>query len=614
MLGLWLLLGLSACLPKPSAAQDLRLSAFRQDGDRNVYLNEPLVLDFSEDLDPLSITESRDGESGSLRVLDPNGLPVPGTLSVNARQILFQPRLPLLPDLSDGGFRPGSEYRVLLAGFPRPDGLRSLQGAPLERSLALGFRTALASSAKPLFDPFLELGGGPARMLLENSRLAPSDPITIVGTHGVDPRSLSGREFALTPWDDLEAEATLIALHPRLVLNQGRTERGREEYLSRLELVPERALGIGRYVLTRVEHRLQSLDGQTFLMPVPIQGLQIEIAPAPIGRRVISFRGAQWSHYDEAPGSDGTLLPAADGAGLSLRLLAAAGSGADGELQGPEAWQGDAEPEATGLRLESGSELELSERKGCVVLRAQGRMILEGRLRRRLGSGIVWSDAQPFSAGLEPGESQAAEASMGEASANPRTLDAWLERMQQLGEPWTVLIAGGDLVISGEIDVEGPLMLIAGGVIRVPEGGLVRAQAIYKSREGGDNIGRVLNAPLALLPASVNGLAEGLVYGLLTRPFRPQGGVRAWLSASVEAELGSASLGLQFIGLRDLPGGGTTEVGPVAKVDQLLDCQGIRLLVFLSLPAADEQEAAPGPAPWVPPLVRQVTLEWAPAR
>lgn len=607
-------MSLAACLPKPVEAESLRLSAFRQDGDRNVYLNEPLVLDFSEELDPLSITESRNGESGSLRVLDPHGVPVPGTLSVNGRQILFQPRLPLLADLSDGGFRPGTEYRVLLAGFPRPDGLRSQAGAPLERSLALGFRTALASNTKPLFDPFLELGGGPARMLLEGSRLAPSDPITIVGTHGVDPRSLSAREFALTPWDDLEAPATLIVLHPRLVLNQGRTQRGREEYLSRIELVPERALGIGRFVLTRVEHRLLSLDGQTFLMPVPIQGLQIEIAPAPIGRHMISFRDAKWSRYDEAPGTDGSLLPAPDGTGLSLRFLAAAGSGAAGQVLGPEAWQGGADPQATGLRIDAGRELDLSERSGCVVLRAQGRMSLEGSLRRRLRAGAAWSAVEPFSAGLDPGDPQAPGPAKEPGSEQAWSLQAWIERMQQLGEPWTILVAGGDLVLSGEVDVEGPLMLIAGGVIRVLEGGLVRAQAVYKSREGGDNIGRVLNAPLRLDPPPSNMLAEGLVYGLLTRPFRPQGGVRAWLRSSVEAELGSARLDLQFIGLRDRPGGGTTEVGPVADVAQLIDCQGIRLLVLLSLPAADEQTATPGASPWVPPLVRQVTLEWAPAR
>jgi hypothetical protein len=47
---------LAACVPTPAPPRQLTLLQFRQDGKAGVYLDEPLVFHFSDDLDVASIT------------------------------------------------------------------------------------------------------------------------------------------------------------------------------------------------------------------------------------------------------------------------------------------------------------------------------------------------------------------------------------------------------------------------------------------------------------------------------------------------------------------------------------------------------------------------------
>jgi hypothetical protein len=613
MLGAWLagVVFLTAgCMPEPAPPEPFRVSRFWQAGERNVSLNDLLVFDFSAELDRISITEGEDLGTGSLRVLDSNGTPARGTLTVHAKQLVFRPRLPRLADLSDGGLRPGTEYTVELVGFPRPDGIRSLWNGPLESTQRMGFRTALRDGEQPLFDSNWELGGGWARMSLERQRIAASDAISIVSSYAIDPRSLSAEEFVLTYLDDkgeLQRD-DVIALHPRIVENRRLTGSVGHEALARVELVPERALRLGSYILTRVTPHLQNLRGEILEMPIPIQGQLIEVEPPAIGRGEIRFLRSKSGRPDEALGSDGSVFCATDESGASLRLLYAAGDGSDGVLEDPADWAIGSDLRTSRVELEAGSVLDLSDRSGCVVLRAQGTLSLNGSLRRDLGEAVPWSDATPFS----------------NESGRQEALGEWIERMQSLGEPWTVIVAGADLRIAGQLDVAGPLLLVAGGAIRVSGGGRVRGQVVYKSGFGGDNIGQVHDAQLELRAPRDNPLVEPLCYGLLTRPFRPQSGVSSWLEASLDGELGGARLNLQFVGLRDLPGGGVQEVGPVASLDQLIDCQGLRLLLLLTVPAAElgaggERAllvpATPGdPGNWIAPVVRRVHLSWTPAR
>src|SRR5688572_17312071 len=100
-------------------ARALRLLEFRQQDFDSVALNEELLFYFSSELDRSSIT------SDSVRVLDPWGREVAGTRSVRGDALSFLPDLPCASDLSDGGLQPEATYRVVLGGFPRPDGIRS---------------------------------------------------------------------------------------------------------------------------------------------------------------------------------------------------------------------------------------------------------------------------------------------------------------------------------------------------------------------------------------------------------------------------------------------------------------------------------------------------------
>ena len=111
-------------------------------------LNDELLFYFSAPLDPARVTPDSfeilllDGEGQAQRDPFGNVKRVRGDIEVDAYRIRFRPKVPLAPDLQDGGFLPGRSYYVRIAGFPRPDCLCSLDGRPLERSASFPFRTA----------------------------------------------------------------------------------------------------------------------------------------------------------------------------------------------------------------------------------------------------------------------------------------------------------------------------------------------------------------------------------------------------------------------------------------------------------------------------------------
>ena len=71
----------------------------------------------------------------------------------------------------------------------------------------------------------------------------------------------------------------------------------------------------------------------------------------------------------------------------------------------------------------------------------------------------------------------------------PLALSEWLADVAVADPAWTVVIAGGDLVVRGSIEVGTPLLLVAGGRIRVY--GRVRAaedQLRLLGRGGGSDL------------------------------------------------------------------------------------------------------------------------------
>ncbi|MBL9079834.1 MAG: Ig-like domain-containing protein [Planctomycetes bacterium] len=90
-----------------------------------LLLNDSITVYFSAPVQPLSVTED------SVTVLDEAGRQVRGALRVASNWVTFEPEPPLAADLRDGSFRPGATYRLQLAGSPRPDAIRSVDGRRL---------------------------------------------------------------------------------------------------------------------------------------------------------------------------------------------------------------------------------------------------------------------------------------------------------------------------------------------------------------------------------------------------------------------------------------------------------------------------------------------------
>lgn len=118
-----------------------------------LLLNDSVTVYFSDAVLPLSIT------TDSFTLVDEAGNRVPGAVRAYGNWVTFTPDPPLGPSLDDGSFRPGASYQLIVAGSPRPDAVRSRDGARLTESRAFAFRAAtLAESPPGLPAPLRPLG------------------------------------------------------------------------------------------------------------------------------------------------------------------------------------------------------------------------------------------------------------------------------------------------------------------------------------------------------------------------------------------------------------------------------------------------------------------------
>jgi hypothetical protein len=118
-----------------------------------VPLNEIIVFEFTETLKPESIRPD------TIRIRQgPNyGRQVPGSYRVDGNRVHFFPRLPVLPDISDAGIQPGTDYRITLPGIPKVATVRSVEDDRLRREQVESFQSADACG--DLFtDNFLDPG------------------------------------------------------------------------------------------------------------------------------------------------------------------------------------------------------------------------------------------------------------------------------------------------------------------------------------------------------------------------------------------------------------------------------------------------------------------------
>jgi hypothetical protein len=149
-----LLLAVTGCgeAERRSRAEPFRFAGCDQTRGDAVRLTERLLLRFTAPVDPgtlrpetIRITRQAFGET--------NVEDVRGTYRLVGRGdvVAFVPQVPLRSDLSDGGLKPESSYLVRIAGYPRPDGLRALDGRLLEESATFAFRTVGRGQVHELF-------------------------------------------------------------------------------------------------------------------------------------------------------------------------------------------------------------------------------------------------------------------------------------------------------------------------------------------------------------------------------------------------------------------------------------------------------------------------------
>lgn len=486
--GVLALLPLAALLPAcaredpPSA---MALTSFRQAGADGVFLNETLVIHFDRDLDPASVTRR------SVRILHPSGGSARGRLEVGRDQVRFYPDPPRDPDLIDGGLLPDTEYHIEVAGFPLPDAVRAVDGTPLFGCYRASFATVDAGAPLVFEDPAKKSRS----LLLSLDRVAigPLEGIRLTTEVPVDPTSLRPEDYALVRAGQGAAGAPdLLPVPLEVRLAENRSDGAVVLLLPRQPDGTPRALLPGEYQLVfDVESlALRDLGGRP-VRPVwwahqPWATLTVEEEPgAPRHREEFLAPGA--SSPEAVAEFDGTAHWSDSGA-VRVRYPRAAGSGRDGHV----VLDGEAsttDVHAIHLEVPEGVQARLP-RTGLVVLRAQGRLDVRGRLVRTVEAGLAArgerEEVERWLGRVRTGQLVFATPAMEPALAGGVGLDSFLQGVAPEDPAWTVLVAGGDLVVEGEIVLDGPLLLAAGGRIRVP--GRIEAREVWKVREGGGNI------------------------------------------------------------------------------------------------------------------------------
>lgn len=288
---------------------------------------------------------------------------------------------------------------------------------------------------------------------------------------------------------------------------------------------------------------------------------------------------------------------------VTIRLPAAVGDGRDGRvvLSGTER---RTDIHGSRLAVPSGMRCELMA-PGTVVLRSQGRLSISGELIRRVdGSApMVFQSGAPLSTPPPPRRS----------NWRPERLSEWLRWAQEQDLPWTVLVAGGDLVldVGARLSTSGPLLLVAGG--RVVVLGSVESQDdqlfVLGEYEGSLPGKSYLTAMLIDAPL-INPLVEPLRCAVVSAPIPRWGGVERWISASTTAFEGSGRVRVRYLPealdpLAESP----EEWGPVSHPADLPG-GALRLLIEIEQTPADEAERPR--SVWEPPFLDDVYLFWEP--
>ncbi len=610
------------------------LLEFPQAQRRDVALNEELYFHFSDPLDRASIND------GTVQITDLGGHAVRGEfLTRDPRMVVFVPELPTASDLRNGGFRPATHYQVTLAGFPRVDGIRATGGEILSQSLVFWFETASEEEDETLFFGF---AGSHARLELDPKahgllrEMGTLDPVRLVVEAGVDPSTLVASDFELWhllprgAYQDSESiQRRRIDVDVQIVENQ--RDRAVIELLPRTDAPGVWApLEAGQYFLICGLVRSNRMSLRTLGGGLVLEASWELRVRERLGKLFIDFSETDRLFSGRPEGSDATARWGGPDSGVSIRFPRSAGDGRMGNLafgtrdpvhdDHPE-WRirqstsgGLAHNEESGtihidsrgldihaerLSISDGTTVHLEDEGGVCILRSQGPIVIRGELKRTTGAGRL-----PETSGrnrVRP--SLELEESMDLDPADHAALSGWLERAKAADEDLTILIAGCELEVYGQIDVEGTLILIAGGEVRLP--GSIISPLCWQTKNSThvpmkEGL-RIL--PLALDPPETNPLKAPLIYSVQSRIFGPPGGVSAWGSANTDGSVGTGARRVSFFGQR-LRGGVLERIGLVNSLTSLQDCQEIGFRVDLEIGPAEGE-------PWQPPRLDSLELSWS---
>lgn len=500
-----------------------------------LLLNDAITVYFSEPVDPMSVT------SDSFAVHDSDGHPVRGRLRCDGTWVTFEPEAPLGADLQDGSLRPARDYRLVVLGYPRADGVRARSGRLLQEGMRRSFRTASAETL-PAGLP------APLRPVLADSRpflLRPSEngsvPIPIDDprlhlhfTLPVLPTCLAPAAFAVTLLQRGAAAGQFERIEPRSVrllpLQPGDEFAGSTVELTfgtevrvhgserTLRLQPDDFLGVQLVVGSNglVDYAGRPVPQQVQWANV-VEGTAVPVAEWPASGDDLPYLDSDLS----TPGFEVTLLRS-----LQPLVRVEAGAGRLGVFRpkvdtvlapGQPFDPGDGrslvvdgpEFDFRSIEIDAGVEVRLRGFGRPVVLRALGRARLGGRLVvEQAGARVMW----------QGGERVDLSAIAASASAT--------------------LVAGSGIEVRGAIELaeasgSGPVALVTAG--RLDLGGRVPVGTLLATERGGPFLAGDLDGCVPLRVRLTAGLPGGATASA--------SGLSPWLA--VPADRGAARMRLR---------------------------------------------------------------------
>jgi len=512
----------------------------------------------------------------------------------------------------DGGYAPGGLHTLRILGFPAPGAVRNRTGHLLDQSYLHEFEVRDAQVGERAFldfspnhcDSIQFVGRYDGRL----HHVKAGDGLTLECGEPLDPRSLRAEDFriiqhAYSPRKGEPAEQVYSEVRAVIAKNTHASLVGQFEAAARIEIFPKRALALDLkyYYSLRVsaEVALADFSGHSPWPKVAGPGHAARTrATADYAFRLVPAGAHDQNHLRLDFVDEGHLssqrIPWSDGevswepGRLTLHCPREVGLGVAGEVHGSDAvhravkLQETYDLQATQLTIGEGDQLSVGQgdhKSPLCLLRSQTLLHCEGALVR---SGVDEEIPLP-----DRWLADHRGASLGDLLAHAR----------DTGMPWTVMIAGGDLILDGTIDVATPLLLVAGGRVRITGTRVDRGYPIYVVGDGGGTAS-VTKLPLQMEAPGLNPLRKALVGASVTKI------LPSWVKERYEWE----SLELHMVS-----GHGTVQVsflpaeGPISE-DRLVNHprllppdSPLRIVVSLTMP--------PG-GMWDPPILDSIEFSW----